>query len=94
VNVGKYRNRHPHISEMRVRVNERLHPNMTKEQLSDIVADVLDGLPAPEGIEVKSFYYGQSHPSRDGKDMLEDGKFQFISPARGFNVSIKRKVKK
>lgn len=93
MNVGKHNNRHPHLSEMRVRVNRRLHPNMTTDRLKEIVNEVLDGIPAPEGIEVTEYKYGQTVAAKDGLSMLNRGDFAFINEESGFNIKVRR-VKK
>jgi hypothetical protein len=89
----KVKDRHQHISEMRVKVNKRLFPNLKREELQTIVSDILNGLPAPDGIIIQSFDYGQTTPNKDGLDMLSRGDFGFIDTNAGFSAST-RKVKK
>lgn len=84
----RVKNPHRHISEMRIKVNRVLYPGMTKEKLQNIINHVLDGEPAPDGIIVESFYYGQDEASKDGIDMLKRGDFGFLDTNAGFNSSI------
>lgn len=64
---------HAFHGEMHVRVNKRIHPDMTEEKLTEIIDGIIQSGKIPEGIEVRSFKRGYG----DGK--LHDKTKELVS---------------
>ena len=79
--------KHPFDAEMRVRVNKRIHPNVTSQQVKDFARRIVKDGKEIEGIEVKFYDVRGNDKAGDLLTLSDDYGF---STSNEFEISAKR----